>query len=437
MLGSILLDESHYPRTAVALAVDDFSLEKHRRIFRCMGELHARGEHIDPLTVAEELSRQGELESVGIGYLTSLDDGLPRICNLDSYARILRNKGTLRRAIFAFQNSINRCLSANGDASEVLVEITEIIATIAEDQRGGSSTIRSVAEVGSISQYSAQTVTYIEADVLPVGAVVGLTGDSGSGKSTLATALAGRANRAGIPVLILDRENPISVVADRLQRLGIRDGPSFRIWGGWLGNEAPQPGSIIIQNWVKACEPRPLVVVDSLIAFGIEDENDSAAMRTFLNQCRRLADLAATVVVLHHDGKSETAKDYRGSSDFKAAVDVAFHVSNFGEDGRLGKLVLRCYKSRYGFVGQVVYEYASGRFVREQDPETVSQTVSEQLTSLLRCNPGITAKKYEELATQRGLGRNRARAFLNDGVLAGQIERKKIGPSFRHSLKAE
>ena len=72
-----------------------------------MGELHARGEKIDRVTLANELLRHGELESCdGISYLVSLDDGLPQIYNLDSYFRIVKDKSILRRIIFTSQNLI-------------------------------------------------------------------------------------------------------------------------------------------------------------------------------------------------------------------------------------------------------------------------------------------------------------------------------------------
>ena len=51
VLGSILLDDTHYSDVAGVLTCDDFSLEKHRRIFKRMGEVYGRGERIDRLTV--------------------------------------------------------------------------------------------------------------------------------------------------------------------------------------------------------------------------------------------------------------------------------------------------------------------------------------------------------------------------------------------------
>ena len=83
VLGSILLNSELYPEAAAALTNgDDFSQEKHRRIWRSMAALNDQGQHIDRVTVANELMRHGELESVdGLSYLVTLDDGLPQIIN--------------------------------------------------------------------------------------------------------------------------------------------------------------------------------------------------------------------------------------------------------------------------------------------------------------------------------------------------------------------
>ena len=117
MLGSILLNDSLYIQAAGELQADDFSLEKHRRIFSRMGELNERGERIDRVTVANELMRFNELESCdGLSYLVSLDDGLPQIPNLDSYIRIVKDKAVLRRIIFASQHLMNRCSDRRGGA---------------------------------------------------------------------------------------------------------------------------------------------------------------------------------------------------------------------------------------------------------------------------------------------------------------------------------
>jgi len=126
VLGAILMDDALYIQVAGSLESDDFSLEKHRRIFLRMGELYERSERIDRVTVANELMKQNQLESVdGITYLVSLDEGLPALANLDSYVRIVKDKAILRRIIFTSQKLIDRCLMGEDEPDEILASAEE------------------------------------------------------------------------------------------------------------------------------------------------------------------------------------------------------------------------------------------------------------------------------------------------------------------------
>jgi replicative DNA helicase len=135
VLGSIMLDDGKWD-LCLPLKPEDFSLEKHRIIFRRMGELHERGSAIDHVTVAEELDRCGELAMCGgLSYLVSLDDGLPDILNLDSYVRIVQEKSVLRRTIYACRDIANRCLLATDSSQEILAEAESLLARIGEKQQ--------------------------------------------------------------------------------------------------------------------------------------------------------------------------------------------------------------------------------------------------------------------------------------------------------------
>jgi replicative DNA helicase len=133
ILGSVLLDDARFIEIAGVVSQDDFALEKHRRIFLRMSELHERGERIDRVTVANELLRFNELESVdGLSYLVSLDDGLPHIANLESYIRIVRDKSTLRRIAMASQHLMNRALLAEEDPGAILAGAEETLLRLGE-----------------------------------------------------------------------------------------------------------------------------------------------------------------------------------------------------------------------------------------------------------------------------------------------------------------
>jgi replicative DNA helicase len=121
VLGAVMSSESAFLQVAGTLSADDFSLEKHKRIFLRMTELQERGERIDRVTLANELMKHGQLQSVdGLSYLVTLDDGLPQLYNIDSYVSIVREKSLLRRIITVSQDTINRCLAAEENPSQIL-----------------------------------------------------------------------------------------------------------------------------------------------------------------------------------------------------------------------------------------------------------------------------------------------------------------------------
>src|SRR5215470_17800057 len=137
VLGSILLNQDVYFQVAGAIEPEDFSLEKHRRIFARMKDLYERGEKIDRLTIANELMKQGQLESVdGFSYLVSLDEGLPALANLDSYIRIVKDKATLRKLIFSAQKVIDRCLIGEEEPDQILASAEETLLKLGEARAG-------------------------------------------------------------------------------------------------------------------------------------------------------------------------------------------------------------------------------------------------------------------------------------------------------------
>lgn len=118
-LGEAL--KGRFDLVAGALSADDFGIENHRRIFNRMGEIATRGERVDYVTVAAELERQGQLESVGgLSYLVSLDDGVPAIVNLDSYLRMVQDSAALRRLIVQSSHFAEMCSNGSYTAEEAI-----------------------------------------------------------------------------------------------------------------------------------------------------------------------------------------------------------------------------------------------------------------------------------------------------------------------------
>lgn len=146
VLGSILLDDSVFLEVAAAITADDFSIEKHRRIFGRMQDLYQRGERLDRVTLANELVRQNQLESVdGLAYLVSLDDGLPKLPNIDSYLKIVKDKAQLRRLIFIAEKIRDRAFIGQDTPDEIAAGAEEALL-----QMGDSNLKDSLVRPGDI-----------------------------------------------------------------------------------------------------------------------------------------------------------------------------------------------------------------------------------------------------------------------------------------------
>ncbi len=106
LLGIPLVDSDQFPLLAATLSADDFSIEKHRKIFIGMLELHAEGTQIDRILLAQKLQDKNQLEAVdGLSYLVSLDDGLPAIFEADGYISRVKELAVRRRLILSMQGA--------------------------------------------------------------------------------------------------------------------------------------------------------------------------------------------------------------------------------------------------------------------------------------------------------------------------------------------
>ena len=133
ILGAILLDNAAHAEASARLEPDDFSLDSHRRIYQRMGELINSERAVDIVTLANELARYKEVESVGgVAYLASLTEGLPRRPVIEEYIRIVKDKSLLRKLMLICSAAIARAaeqsdtaLDVLGDAEQRLLEVSD------------------------------------------------------------------------------------------------------------------------------------------------------------------------------------------------------------------------------------------------------------------------------------------------------------------------
>jgi replicative DNA helicase len=121
ILGAILLDNTAHAEAAEKLDSEDFSLDSHRRIFLRMTELMNAQRAVDIVTLAAELDRYKERDTVGgVAYLASLTEGLPRRPVIEEYIRIVKDKSLLRKLMLICSAAIARAADQGETALEVL-----------------------------------------------------------------------------------------------------------------------------------------------------------------------------------------------------------------------------------------------------------------------------------------------------------------------------
>src|ERR1700726_2238311 len=93
----------------------------HQLIHEAILDLYGRGEPADAITVANELTRRGEISRVGGGtYLHTLIASVPTAANAGYYARIVRERAILRRLVEAGTRIVQLGYAGDGDADELV-----------------------------------------------------------------------------------------------------------------------------------------------------------------------------------------------------------------------------------------------------------------------------------------------------------------------------
>ena len=135
VLGAIILDNHALNAAIETLRPEDFFLDQHRRVFTHMMVLGENQQAIDLVTLTDELHRKGELEaSGGAPYLASLADGMPRVSNIEHYARIVKEKAVLRNLIHTTHDIQQRAFEGEDDADAILDGAESQIFALAEDR---------------------------------------------------------------------------------------------------------------------------------------------------------------------------------------------------------------------------------------------------------------------------------------------------------------
>ena len=167
VIGSMLLSKDAIADVIEAVRGTDFYRPAHEAIFDVIVDLYGRGEPADPVTVAAELQKRGELGKVGgAPYLHTLSASVPIAANAGYYAEIVREKAILRRLVDAGTRIAQWGYAGEGEVDEVVDR--------AQAEVYGVTDKRTAEDYAPLSEIMESTLDEIEAISNRDGQMVGV-----------------------------------------------------------------------------------------------------------------------------------------------------------------------------------------------------------------------------------------------------------------------
>lgn len=235
LIGGLMLDAKAWDKVADVIISADFYRKDHRLIFEAISNLVESGSPCDVVTVSEHLDNRNELDqSGGLEYLAMLANETAGAANARAYAKILREKSTLRALINAGNEISGSAFTTEGrSASQILDDAERLVFQIAEKGARGNAGFKSLKQIlpeavdridllhqseGDITGISSG---YGEFDKLTAGLQKGdliiIAGRPSMGKTTLAVNIAENAAiGAKVPTAIFSMEMPAQQLAFRM-----------------------------------------------------------------------------------------------------------------------------------------------------------------------------------------------------------------------------
>lgn len=138
VLGAILIEPELFDVAASTVAAPHFFRAAHRTIWEAYGRIRGGHRVLDPLTLRDELERAGRLdEAGGPVYLSRLIDGVPKSVNVEGYARIVREKATLRDLVSQARQTIADALEGSDEVDEVIDRAESRLMAVGRDTARG------------------------------------------------------------------------------------------------------------------------------------------------------------------------------------------------------------------------------------------------------------------------------------------------------------
>lgn len=404
LLGAAILSRKALAVLATVTRPEDFYVPKHQAIAFVLADFYRRGDDYptDPVSVAEELRRRGDLEGIGgATELVRIQGACPSTTSAGRYAQIVHDHATRRRTIAAGAAITELGYSEGGDVHATVLRAHEVLGGVAAQNGSRSYSGFELADVaglieGGLDPEDADFLTRTDGKaLLYAGKMHMFQAEPTSGKTWLALAAVLELLEVGGSAVYLDYEDAPKGLLGRLLALGADpDAVRERFRYAQIIGPCGPPERAELFALLSDLNP-DLVVIDGVAEALARDGLSEDSATDFVGWVERLprpiARTGAAVLLLDHVAKDKENQGRwaRGTGAKLGVIDGAsYHVKVATPFSRRRSGIIRLViaKDRPGGVGAVgetaaiayVDPHADGaRVVVRLEPDTGDRSVAD------------------------------------------------------------
>ena len=173
VLGSVFISPDSLIFLADELVPDDFYKPANKIVFKTMLSLLEKGEPIDATTMGSALMNQGDISKIGgITYIVELVNSTPTSKNVEHYAKLVKEKATLRKVIADLSDSLASAYQGDVSIDDIIAKTEKSMLDISNQNTGTG--FRNVADI--LDTHMQMVETRSQTDGVVTGLSTGFVG---------------------------------------------------------------------------------------------------------------------------------------------------------------------------------------------------------------------------------------------------------------------
>jgi hypothetical protein len=146
VLGAVFISPETMTSLADELTPEDFYKPANKIVFKTMLSLLKKGEPIDATTMVSALTNQGQIKEIGgLNYVVELVNSTPTSKNVEHYAKLVKEKATLRKVIADLSDSLSSAYQGDVSIGDIIAKTEKSLLDISNQNAGTG--FRNVADI--------------------------------------------------------------------------------------------------------------------------------------------------------------------------------------------------------------------------------------------------------------------------------------------------